>query len=217
MLDAWSLIPTYSIHCSIEVLTIGIKEILKKCNLKFVGSSSNVEELIILVENANPNIIVLGEYTDSKLAKKIRQINSDCLIISNGIPRDINDSLCINDSFCLKDSQSLISVIEKYLANLKEGDFLIKKDYGSIQSLRELNLSETEKSILFKTCQGYTREQIALERQVQVSAVAHHLKSIRKKLHIDLIEQLIVFSFRSGFVSAMEAELDKLQRLSLKN
>lgn len=214
---SWSLIPSYCIHGDNYYLTTGIKEDLRKFNIKFVGLSANEQELKKVVEQHNPHLVILADYSSFSLAKTIKKISPESRIFANGKPSGLNESLCINDFFSAKKPESLSTLVVEYLENLQEGDFTIKKDFGAILALKESSFSDTEISILFKICCGFTREQIASERQVKPAAITYHLKSIRQKLHFDTNEEVVVFAFRSGFVTAKEEELDKLKRLRLSD
>ena len=203
----YSLVPAFVIFADNPFVAEGIYVTLKLFALRCLQKQvANRDELLQLVVEKSPDLIILGNLEDSETVKKVRQLNQNAAIIAataNSASKLFHPTTVIG-TFSHNDPKSLERAIARFIESLKGGVCKVKKDYNSVEVFRENKLSEIESFTLLKFCQGFSCEQIATLRSVKPITVANTLKAIKNKLHLPSKESLIVAAFRSGFVSQNE-------------
>jgi DNA-binding NarL/FixJ family response regulator len=188
-------------------------------NFKVTGQASNGKELIGLIENAAPDIVLLdldmpvmnGVETLKVLNAKYPNVKAIILSMHNE-QYYISELLIAGACAYLPkncDIQDLITTINKVyndgfyfnkaLSKLIVSTSMKNKSFDSI--IAQLSLTQREIDILKHVCNERTNKQIAELLDISVDTVDFHRKSIYRKTNSKSIVSLVKYAIRNGITT----------------
>jgi DNA-binding NarL/FixJ family response regulator len=207
------------------LIRLGLRQLLSKHkDIKVAGEAGTSEELLTLVKDHHPDVIILDynnpkhfQITDIESLKKVSP-KTNFLIISADESREnifkVIESGAI--SFLTKecDKEEILGAIlatakgEKFLCH-KVIDIIIEKHmHNGEDECKPINLSLRETEIIKLTAKGWAAKTIAKHLFLSTHTVYTHKKNIMKKLKINSSSEMIVYAIQNSLVSKEEMAMD---------
>ena len=192
------------------IVVDGLKEILKAVPQYIVGgTANNGEELIGLVTNYPPDLVILDinmpKMNGIQCTDWIKKFfpKTKVIILTMFPERTYIDQLIkVGADGCLlksRGSQDLLEAIDRVVSNKSYFDSI--KDFVEKDNHKVYNLSERELEIIKLIVYGSTTIEIANQLYLSEHTIKTHRKNIFRKLSISSISQLATFSINNGLLS----------------
>jgi DNA-binding NarL/FixJ family response regulator len=198
----------------------GIKNIIKKNDkLRVVGEVSNGEELMVSLENAEVDMIILdismpgiGGMEATRLVKsKYPWIKILMLTMHKNKQYFYNAMAAGADGYLMKDDsdQELLIAIEKVLSGKSYISPYMVDDFADdvINMFRFekkspfQELTKRENEILQLVVQGYTSKKMAEQLNLSQRTIDHHRSNLLRKFNRKNSIDLVNYAVRNGFAS----------------
>lgn len=199
------------------VFRAGLTQIIKTAvDIDLTGEASDGAELIRLVKEQNPDIILIDidmpKMTGIQVAAELKSWSSSPKIIFLTLYEDeefFNRALDLGvHGFLLKENASsdILSAVRsvasgKHYISPSVSDFMIRRSEGSKilenQYPGMKNLTTTEQKVLHLIGQGKTTKEISEELFVSVKTTETHRTNISKKLNLNGSQTLVKFALEN--------------------
>ncbi len=203
------------------LIRIGLKNLLAvNKDFKVVGEATNSGELIQLVNDCQPAVIIFDYNSeknfileDIKMIKKIAPNTNFLIISADDCKKNIYKAIELGAiSFLTKecDKEEIVGAIyatakrEKFLCH-KVIDIIIEKHmHTDDDNCKAFNLSLRETEIIKLTAKGWTAKTIAGHLFLSTHTVYTHKKNIMKKLKINSSSEMIVYAIQNSLITKEE-------------
>ena len=202
-----------------QLLRKGLIKILNANGFTNIIEAANGEELLELLKNTSPDIILLDLYMPKmngfESIKHIKKVNPHAKVL---VVSMLDDKISIIqmiksgvDGYLLKDSDSkeIIEAIQIILeggnfyssmANERLNSVLLDNDYDKDQHI----LSERELEFLILASSDLTYKQIAVKMFVSVRTIDGYRDSIYQKFNIKTRIGLVIFALKNKLINYFE-------------
>ncbi len=203
------------------LIRIGLGNLLSENkDFKILGEASNSAELIRLVKQHNPEVVIFDYNSSSNFLKedieiirKVSPITNFLIISADESKTNIYKAIELGAvSFLTKecDKEEIVGAIyatakgEKFLCH-KVIDIIIEKHMHSDDDYcKAFNLSLRETEIIKLTAKGWTAKIIAGHLFLSTHTVYTHKKNIMKKLKINSSSEMIIYAIQNGLITKEE-------------
>jgi DNA-binding NarL/FixJ family response regulator len=201
-----------------EIFLDGMQVLLKKVpNIEIAGEASNGNELIKLVKQEVPDVVITdikmpvkdGIEATKELTKEMPGIGIIALSMFE------EESLIVEmleagaKGYMLKNAhkQEIISAIETVYkgqayycsrTNTKLVQMLASSSFNPHKIEQKPDLSEKEKSIVRLLCQQYSNKEIASELNISIRTVEGHRDRIEEKINARNAAGIVVYAIKNG-------------------
>lgn len=198
---------THIVICEPQILLRqGLGRLLDSRLFKVVAETSYLEEVIGLVQEQQPDIVILGQKSPQgdalELIAKIAEIMPDTRIVLLAESGTYTEIMQAKDAgvsgYLLKTFDAF--AFNKALNIILTGEPVFPLDLESNAQARDklAGLTGRERQILWHIAHGYSNKQVADELGISEGTVKVHVKSILKKLAIENRTQAAVYVHEKG-------------------
>jgi two-component system response regulator NreC len=205
-----------------EVVRTGLRMLLEsQANMLIVGEASTGGQAISLVEELNPQVVVmditLPDISGIEATRLIKKKFPEVAIVALTIHEDEQyffEMLKAGASGYVPKRaapEELISAIEAAsqgevylypsLAKALVTDYLERPGEGLEQTKMD-ELTEREREVLGLLAEGFTNEQIAEKLVISKHTVARHRENLMSKLNLHSRSELVKYAIRRGIIEA---------------
>ncbi len=197
----------------------GIKTLIEKAaDLKVIGEASDGLELLGLLKELSPNMVILDVTMPNlrgiEAAKEIKKLYPEIkiLILSMHKDKDFLDQALSSgvDGYLVKEdaAKELFSAIERirrggtYVSSIisQEIQDLLFQNYGWKRSASSSDiLTDRERQILKLIAEGKSSKEIAGLISISIRTVEKHRSNTMKKLHIKKSIDLVKYALSKGY------------------
>lgn len=195
----------------------GIKQLLEfDGDMKVVLETGDGEECLKLLENNNPDVLLLDINMPTKngieVLTEIRKNGSDLKVLMLTVHNEVEyliKAIDIGvDGYILKDSES--AELKKAIFAIMNGEKYIQPSLIPALNARLINkdedkdkieqLTKREMEVLAKVAKGMFNREIAVSLNISERTVKNHISNIFKKIQVSDRTQAAVFAIRNDII-----------------
>lgn len=195
----------------------GIKQLLEfDGDMKVVLETGDGEECLKLLENNNPDVLLLDINMPTKngieVLTEIRKNGSDLKVLMLTVHNEVEyliKAIDIGvDGYILKDSES--AELKKAIFGIMNGEKYIQPSLIPALNARLINkdedkdkieqLTKREMEVLAKVAKGMFNREIAVSLNISERTVKNHISNIFKKIQVSDRTQAAVFAIRNDII-----------------
>lgn len=186
-----------------EVAVEGISKMVSAApDMQVVGQTQDLTTLSDLVEEHDPNVVVLdidwyGDHRAGiRMIDRLREIKPDLVIVSVTVYPELIGEASATGVLALKKNFSRLELWAaiRQAYQLRDRGPSVKAPWPAFDKL-----TAREKQVLGCLVQAMTDEQIAVKLIISVGTVKKHVGSILKKLNVSSRTEAAVLAERNGF------------------
>jgi len=199
------------------LIRVGLKHLLRNEPFQIVGEAENEKELLQLLQETQPQVVIL-DYNQPKsfaheTVQKINTVspNTNILIISSDNDKQsiytvLEDGV---NSFLTKhcDDGEIVDAVqatakgERFFCNTVL-EFILEKSFSKEEKFVTTPLTPRETEIVRLVAKGLIAKEIAKELNLSTHTVYTHRKNIMKKLNLNTASELVLYAVNQGIVTS---------------
>ncbi|MEM9940248.1 MAG: response regulator transcription factor [Planctomycetota bacterium] len=193
----------------------GIRQVIQTAGMEFVGSVQSTHEIVRLIDNENPMVLItevrLGGHDALKALESIHSEGRECAVVvftANNNPTNIARAHALGCSeFILKSSPavSLLNAIRGAAEKRSPPETsLLVKVRSRLRRATNRNvdspLTNRETEVLKHVAMGLSNREIAKSLGISVETVKEHVQNVLRKLDVNDRTQAAVWAIRNNLI-----------------